>query len=133
MRKAGEIISSLLEERFGKEFLETARSSAGLFTSWEKIVSEVWSRAADLNDMPVDQGIADIPAVAAHSQIREFERGILLVEADHPGWIQILQIKQNELLKAVQRRCPEMDVRGIAFTLSRGSFSPGRVKEENSL
>ena len=123
MRKAGDIISSLLEERFGKGFLETARSSAELFTSWEKIVSEVWPRAVDPDSPREDQGLEDIPAVAAHSQIRELERGILLVEADHPGWIQILQIKQAELLKAVQRRSPEMDVRGIAFTLSRGSLS----------
>ena len=133
MRKAGDIISSLLEDQFGKGFLETARSSAELFSSWEKIVSEVWRRTPDPNSPAADQGMEDIPAVAVHSQIRELERGILLIEADHPGWIQILQIKQAELLKAVQRRCPEMDVRGIAFTLSRGSLSSGLVKEDNSL
>ena len=106
MRKAGDILTSLFKDHFGQNFLETARSNAELFTSWEKIVYEVWQSE-------------DIPAAAIHSRIRELERGILLVEADHPGWIQILQIKQAELLKAVQRNCPELDVRGIAFMLSR--------------
>jgi hypothetical protein len=44
---------------------------------------------------------------------------VLIVEADHPGWIQILQTKQAELLLAVQRQCPRLDIRGIAFRLSR--------------
>ena len=117
MKKAGDIISNLFRDRFGEDFMETARSSAELFTSWEGIVCEVWSRKA--NQTP-----DDIPAAAVHSRIRELERGLLLVEADHPGWIQILQTKQADLLKAVKRHCPGQDIRGMAFTLSHGSFSP---------
>ena len=112
MRKAGDIVSALFREKFGPEFMETARYTAGLFSSWARIVADVWSRPGDS------------PAVAAHSQIRELERGVLLVEADHPGWIQILQTKQGELLAAVQRRYPEQDIRGLAFRLSREPFSP---------
>ena len=109
MRKAGDIITSLFKDHFGENFTENARSNAELYTSWEKIVNEVWQSE-------------DIHAAAVHSRIRELEHGILLVEADHPGWIQILQIKQNELLKVVQRRCPELNICGIAFMLSRESF-----------
>lgn len=108
MRKAGDVIFDLLKNRFGNDFAETARSSAELFGSWEMIVRKVWPHQ-------VKDGI---PTAAVHSRIRELERGVLLVEADHPGWVQILQTKQSELLKAVQRSFP--DVHGIAFTLSRG-------------
>jgi predicted nucleic acid-binding Zn ribbon protein len=107
MRKAGDIISALFKEQFGHEFIETARASAGLFSSWTRIVTEVWPRNPD----------SEIPAAAVHSRIRELERGILLVEADHPGWVQILQTKQSDLLSAVQRRFPELEIRGIAFRL----------------
>ena len=109
MRKAGDIISALLTEEFGADFMESARSSAGLFSSWTQVVTEVWS-GTDKDD---------IPAAAVHSRIRELERGVLLVEADHPGWIQILQTKQAELLAAVQRRYPELDIKSMAFRLSR--------------
>jgi hypothetical protein len=44
---------------------------------------------------------------------------VLLIEADHPGWIQILQTRQNELLTVAKRRFPDLDIRGIAFRLSR--------------
>ena len=89
--------------------METARSTAGLFSSWAQVVAEVWPQGK----------YGDIPAAAVHSRIKELERGLLLVEADHPGWIQILQTKQQELLTAVRRRYPELDVRAIAFRLSR--------------
>ena len=100
MRKASEVLAALFRKEFGQEFIETARSSAGLFSSWSQIVE-------------------DIPNAAAHSQIRELEKGQLLVEVDHPGWIQTLKIKQQELLAATKRRYPELDIRSITFKLSR--------------
>ena len=114
MRKAGDIVTALFSEKFGPQFMETARSTAALFSSWARVVTEVWPRTID----------DEIPAVAVHSRIRELERGVLQVEADHPGWIQILQTRQGELLSAAQRRYPELDIRAIAFRLSREPFSP---------
>ena len=115
MRKASDIITELFRERFGDGFMETARSTAGLFSSWTQVVTEVWFRA----ERKVKNEPEDTPAAAIHSRIRELERGVLLVEADHPGWIQILQTKQAALLSAVQRRYPDLDIRAIAFRLSR--------------
>jgi hypothetical protein len=117
MRKAGDIISGLFKQRFGEDFMENARLSAELFNSWEKTVCQVWPRMEDQKD-------EDIPAAAVHSRIKELEHGVLFVEADHPGWIQILQTRQAELLQAIQRRCPRLDIRGIAFRLSR---EPGQA------
>ena len=110
MRKAGDIISELFRERFGPEFMETARSTHGLFSSWDNIVAEVWPGE-------------DVPGAAVHSRIRELERGLLLVEADHPGWVQILQTKKVELLELVKRRYPELDIKGISFRLSKNPRS----------
>ena len=122
MRKAGDIITALFRENFGPGFMETARSTAGLFSSWTQVVAEAWPRTEKNSE----------PAAAVHSRIRELERGVLLVEAEHPGWIQILQTKQAELLSAVQRRYPELDIRGIAFRLSREPFSKP-VQEEHKI
>jgi predicted nucleic acid-binding Zn ribbon protein len=103
MRKASEVLSALFREKFDKEFLETARSSAGLFSSWSQIVE-------------------NIPEAADHSRVRELEKGQLLIEVDHPGWIHILKIKQQELLSGAKRKYPELDIRSIAFKLSRKPF-----------
>jgi len=119
MRKAGEVISLLFKQRFGENFVDNARSSAELFNSWEKTVCQVWPHGDN-------QKKEDIPAAAVHSRIKELERGVLIVEADHPGWIQILQTKQAELLQAIQQKCPKLDIRVIAFRLSRETLSPKR-------
>jgi len=121
MKKAGDIISALFRERFGPEFADTARAASGLFSSWVQIIQEVWPQSG--HDNADNAGFEDISAVAVHSRIKELERGILLIEADHPGWIQILQTKQGKLLSAVRRRYPELNVRGVAFRLSREPFS----------
>jgi hypothetical protein len=127
MKKAGDIVTALFREKFGPEFMDTARLTTGLFSSWVQLVKEVWPQSEqDDSDNP---GFEDVPAVAVHSRIRELERGILLVEADHPGWIQILQTKQSALLSAVQRRYQELNIRGIAFRLSREPFSSPDVEE----
>lgn len=114
MRKAGEIVTSLFSDRNGNNFWETARANADMFSSWKDIVTKVWPRNIN-SELRQD----DIPPAAVHSRIRELERGVLMVEADHPGWIQILQTKQSELLSAVQSKYPELGVRCIAFRLSR--------------
>jgi len=127
MRRAGDIIADFLKERFGSEFMETAKSSAGLFSSWNHIVTEVWSRSFFANEAKAETEPGDVPAAAVHSRIRELERGMLLVEADHPGWIQILKTKQVELLSAVQRRYPDLGIRSIAFRLSREPMQGNKI------
>ena len=127
MRKAGEILKELFNEQFGPQFMETARSTSSLFSSWPRLVAEVWPRSDEtLNEAEGGNGKSasnDVPAVALHSKIAEMEKGVLLVEADHPGWIQVLQTKQGELLSAVQRLYPQQEIRAIAFRLSRKPFT----------
>jgi hypothetical protein len=101
MKTAGEILSTL----FDKQFMEKAHEYSKFFDSWEDITAK--------------NGIA---AAAAHSRIKDLDRGIVLVETDHPGWKQILQTKQSKILNDFRLRFPEMDISGISLIL--GSSSP---------
>jgi predicted nucleic acid-binding Zn ribbon protein len=98
MKRAGEVLSAIFDERLMKK----ARSYSGLFAFWTEAVQK--------------NGIA---AAADHSRIKELDRGILLIEADHPGWKQILQTKQSRLLNDFRRRFPELEISGISLLLSR--------------
>jgi len=82
--------------------MKKAQGYSKLFDSWEDITAK--------------NGIA---AAAGHSRIKELDRGILLVEIDHPGWKQILQTKQNKLLNDFRYRFPELDISGISLMLGR--------------
>jgi hypothetical protein len=60
--------------------------------------------------------------LAAHSHVADVDRGKLVVEADHPGWIQLLQLRQKAILDGVASRFPELELRSIVFRL--GSARP---------
>jgi hypothetical protein len=100
MRKAGDILSALFDEGT----LKKAKNYGELFSS------ALW--ASLLEGIGLSQGVP-------HSKIAELEKTVLLVEADHPGWIQLLQTKQRSLLEALQQRFPELSLTGIAFRLNR--------------
>jgi len=98
MKTAGDVISALFDERFMKK----AQVYSELFDSWTDITDK--------------NGIA---AAAAHSRIKDMDRGILLVETDHPGWKQIIQTKQAGLLNDFRRKFPELGVSGISLMLAQ--------------
>jgi hypothetical protein len=103
MKRAGELLSVFFDEKL----LKKAKNYSDLFSSWARISEK-----------------AGIAAAAGYSRLKEFERGLILIEADHPGWVQILQTKEQRLLENARRLFPELDIRGISFMLSR-NFSPG--------
>lgn len=65
-----------------------------------------------------------------HSRPADIRHGILIVEAEHQGWMQLLQLQQDHILEEIKRRFPELEIGGIAFRLSHGDFSaPAETKE----
>ena len=58
-----------------------------------------------------------------HSRPADIRHGILIVEAEHQGWMQLLQLQQDRILEEIGRRFPELEIGGIAFRLSRGDFA----------
>ena len=108
MKKAGDILSAILDERL----MQKAQGYSRLFAFWAEAVKK--------------NGIA---AAADHSRIKELDRGILLIETDHPGWKQILQTKQSGLLNDFRSRFPEMNISGISLMLSRSEALAADVTE----
>jgi len=107
MKTAGDILSALFDEQFMKK----AQSYSKFFDSWKDITAK--------------NGIA---AAADHSRIKDLDRGILLIEMDHPGWKQILQTKQSKLLNDFRLRFPELDISGISLIL--GKSEPDDEQQE---
>jgi hypothetical protein len=101
MRKVGDLLSSFLDEKM----MAQAQGYSKLFLSWARLTKKY--------------GIA---AAADHSRIRDLYRNVLLVEADHPGWIQILQTREHKLLAELQAQFPDLAINGISFRLSREPF-----------
>jgi hypothetical protein len=99
VKKIGELLSAFFDE----DTIKKAQGYNALFSSWRDIAGE---------------------SLAAHSRIVELEKSVLRIEADHPGWIQILQIRQKSLLGRVCRKFPTLNITGISFKLSRNPAVP---------
>jgi hypothetical protein len=107
MKRAGDYLTAIIDA----DLFNKARTYSVFFSSWAQITQTC--------------GIA---AAAGYSRIRELEKGVLVVEADHPGWVQLLQTKAQRILVSARRRFPELDIRGISFTLSKPPL-PGEPVE----
>lgn len=103
VRKASDLLGALLSPE-----------AAAKADAWTKFFS-FWNRAAGEN-------------LAAHSRPVDLRNGIVFVEATHPGWIQLLQMRQTQILAAIRRAFPELDVSGIAFRLAKDPSLPGTAK-----
>ena len=95
--------------------MKKAQGCSKLFDSW--------------TDITAKNGIA---AAADHSRIKDLDKGILLVEMDHPGWKQILQTKQSKLLNDFRCRFPELEISGIALILGQGKTQDKNQNDEKT-
>ena len=105
MTKIGDLLGAFFDEAT----LNKAKGYGKLFapSAWETITQTC--------------GLA---TAAAHSRIATLEHNTLQIEASHPGWIQLLQTKQRELLEQIQSRYPELNIQGISFMLYRAAPAP---------
>jgi hypothetical protein len=96
-------VSTLLTAFFDADKLKKGERYADFFSSWPGLVGS---------------------RLAAHSRVADVDKGFLVIEAEHPGWIQLLQMRQSIILSDISHRYPELGLRGIVFRLSdKGSVS----------
>ncbi len=79
-----------------------------IVSSWRSIVESIYRNG---------------PKLAAHSKVIDFKNGILLIETDHPGWIQMLQMYKSYILKGLKKALPDVTVTSLAFRLQGTSAS----------
>ena len=58
--------------------------------------------------------------LAGRARLRDIDRGRLLVEVDHPAWMQLVQMRQRQILRRVARRFPALGITRLHLLVSRG-------------
>ena len=91
MKKAGDILADILG---GIHF--EGEAFVSFFNSWEKIAG------TDISN---------------HSHLSDLKNGILYVEVDHPGWMQLIQLKKREILKKTRTMYPQLEIKDIRIFL----------------
>jgi predicted nucleic acid-binding Zn ribbon protein len=95
MKKVGDLLREYLRE---KGWLGGSPYDP-LFREWQTIAGEGLGR---------------------HARLVDVQKGILLVEVDHPGWLQMLRLRQAGLLEAARRMAPQAMVQGIKARVGPG-------------
>lgn len=80
-----------------------------LLKTWRITLESIRSNAENGNNLGSN--------LYTHSRIIDLKNGILLVEADHPGWIQTLRLYQKYILNGLMRKLPNLKISSLAFRL----------------
>ena len=64
--------------------------------------------------------------LAGRARLRDIDRGRLVVEVDHPAWMQLVQMRQRQILRRVARRFPALRITRMHLLVSRGMHAPGQ-------
>jgi len=87
MKKAAEILARLLDKGPAG-----APPFHALFGGWQELAG---------------------PSLAEHCRAYEVRHHSLLVEADHPGWMQLLLMQKKAILARIRQRFPQLELRDI--------------------
>ncbi len=99
--------SEILNRIFSNIDRDQLEQSNSVVRGWESIISKIY-----------DYG----PKLAAHSRVIDLKNENLLIEVDHSGWIQILQLNKKFILKGLHDLYPELKIRNLSFKLKGQTF-----------
>ena len=109
---AADMITTVFQNIEGARLSESSR----IVGAWRTVVGSIVSRK---NGEIVKIG----EKLCGHSSVVDVKNGVLLVEADHSGWIQLLHTYQKYIVTGLRRTVPE--VKSIPSCSGSGGASAG--------
>ena len=94
-----------------------------LLKSWKYVLTSIKSNGINGENLGLN--------LYSHSRPVDLKNGILLIECDHPGWIQTMRLYQKYILTGLKKGVAEAKISSLAFRL-RGTNAElhGKVSEE---
>lgn len=87
---AGEVIQTLIENIMP----EDVKEYRALYTGWEHIVGK---------------------EISYHVEPKDIVNESLILEADHPGWVMRIRMMQKEILRDINRKYPELNIKRLSL------------------
>jgi hypothetical protein len=107
IKRAGDV----LEHLFGSEKAGEARRYASFFSNWDQLVG---------------------PQLAGHFKPKDIEKGVLIVETDHPGWLQMFQMSKERILRSIHSEYPELEIKNLRCILGNPAEKEKEAREQES-
>ncbi len=100
MRKVDDLLQQFLD-RIGQS---DGAPYVGLFRGWREIVGD---------------------RIADHTEPVDIRGSALIVEADHPGWVQMVMMSQARILRQLKRRYPQLGITGMHIRVAGDRAAAG--------
>ncbi len=115
-------INQYLEKILDDKNREIINNAAKVLTVWEKVLEKIKS--------PVNPN--EGRKLIEHTRIIELKNKILIVEVDHPGWIELLNLHKKFILKGIKMNLPDVEIETMAYTLkgNKAEYIDNRTPEE---
>lgn len=117
-RKANEILTSIFDN-LSQNLL---KDSANITNGWKYVLSSIKSRN--------NKNIGEL--LISHTRVVDLKNGILLVETDHPGYIQTLQMYNSYIIRGMNKKYPELEIKTLSFRLKGTNFELKDIKEKTN-
>ena len=106
------------------EFINSAQMITNVFNGISASSMEQSDKVCKAWKTTVSKISGNGEKLAAHSFVVDLKNGILLVESDHPGWNQMLQMHKKFILTGLNRLSGGVKIESLAF---RVKGSPARL------
>ena len=83
---------------------------------WKKVVSGVHSSRHESENSDKRMPIGD--RLAGNTRVIDLKNGVLLIETDHPGWIQYLKMYQKFIINGIKMNLPDLKITSLAFRVA---------------
>ena len=107
-RKVDEIISNIFENIS----TEKMNDNINMINSWKSVLMSINSRT--------NKNIGNL--LVSHTKVIDLKNKVLLIETDHPGYIQTLQMYNSYILKGLKQKVPELEIKALSFRLKGTNF-----------
>lgn len=95
-------------------------------TVWRKVVSRVGE-----NNKSNEDEISFGEKLANNSHVVDLKNGVLLVEANHSGWIQYLKMYERFILNGLKMSVPNLTIKNLAFRVAGSQVSLSESYEDS--
>ena len=85
---------------------------------WKEIVESIYNNG---------------PQLASHSRVMDLKNNCLIIEVDHSGWIQLLQMNKAYILKGLKMKSPKLNICNLSFKLSKLSFEKENFRKNEEI
>lgn len=114
-RKVDEIISNIFENIS----TDKMNDNLNMISSWKSILMSINSRT--------NKNIGNL--LVSHTKVIDLKNEVLLIETDHPGYIQTLQMYNSYILKGLKQKVPELEIKALSFRLKGTNFKLSDVEK----